>query len=78
MDKEKLPGKEAHAVPPCDCDLDGCSDGQSDWRSGWHAWDTATRSIASVPIRKKELEPYMKRLKQRWPDSPGEAGGKEQ
>lgn len=36
------------------------------------------RRIASVPIRTKEPEPHKKRSKQRRPDSPGEAGGKEQ
>ncbi|XP_062413407.1 uncharacterized protein LOC134104104 [Pungitius pungitius] len=35
------------------------------------------RRIASVPIRTKEPEPHMQRSKQRRPDSPGEAGGKE-
>ena len=35
------------------------------------------RSIASVPIRRKEPEPHTKRSKQRRPGSPGEAGGKE-
>lgn len=36
------------------------------------------RRIASVPIRMKEPEPHTKRSKQQRPDSPGEAGGKEQ
>lgn len=36
------------------------------------------RRIASVPIRTKEPEPHGKSSKQRRPDSPGEAGGKEQ
>ena len=35
------------------------------------------RSIASVPIRRKESELHTKRSKQRRPGSPGEAGGKE-
>lgn len=35
------------------------------------------RSIASVPIRRKEPELHAKRSKQRRPGSPGEAGGKE-
>ncbi|KAM7388959.1 hypothetical protein PAMP_022961 [Pampus punctatissimus] len=36
------------------------------------------RSIASVPIRRKESELHVKRSKQQRPGSPGEAGGKEQ
>ncbi|XP_044074896.1 uncharacterized protein LOC122886585 [Siniperca chuatsi] len=36
------------------------------------------RRIASVPIRTKEPEPHEKSSKQRRPDPPGEAGGKEQ
>lgn len=36
------------------------------------------RRIASVPIRMKEPEPHNKRSRQQRPDSPGEAGGKEQ
>lgn len=31
MDLQKLADKEACADSPCGCDLDGCSDGQSDW-----------------------------------------------
>lgn len=36
------------------------------------------RRIASVPIRRKELEPHEKRSKQQRPGPPGEEGGKEQ
>lgn len=35
------------------------------------------RRIASVPIRRKELEPHRKRSRQQRPGSPGEEGGKE-
>ena len=69
MDLQKLAGKEAHADPPRGCDPDGCRR---------QARTQPQRRIASVPIRTKEPEPHGKRSKRRRPDSPGEAGGKEQ
>lgn len=45
--------------------------------AGGGPWTQTTRRIASVPIRMKESEPHTERSKQRRPDSPGTAGGKE-
>ena len=77
MDLQKLAGKEAHADPPVAVIRMAAASAQVARAAGGRPRTEPQRSIASVPIRRKESELHAKRSKQRRPGSLGEAGGKE-